>query len=266
MLKLIKYELIRKRKLLAMSLAVVILVELALLFTLYKGGGWIGLTMLLTFTTSIGIYLFVLVDCALTYSSDLNKPHGYMLFMTPNNGYKLIASKIIVSFIEIILGTVILFGVLYSNYLYAVHLFSKNLSETAKVFIDLFKGAFSGVIPSLGQFFLILTTMALQWFLTIMTIYFAITLTKTLLSNVKFKGLFSFIFFIGLYILHTNIFGAIIGSLGYFNNMVNSVTNSSFDFDKNLFNFFITTCLIYLTTSSIYLYFSGRLLNKRVDL
>jgi hypothetical protein len=269
MLNLIKYELIKKRKALIMALAVIGIIEIAMLFSLYKGGGWIGLTMLLTFVIIAGINFFIIIDCSLSYSSELNKSQGYMLFMTPNSGYSILGAKVIVSFIELCVGTLALFGVLYSNYLYAYHLLANKISPEAQVFIDMFKSFFQDIMPSIGQFLLILFIIAIQWFAFLITIYLAITLTKTLLSNIKRRGIISFILFIGLYIATTFLYSKMMNSLAYFSDMVDMVGISStgkLDFSSTLYKFMIAHCVFYGAISSLFYFISGRLLNRRIDL
>ena len=67
------------------------------LFLLTRG---VGGSMLFLVLSPIVLYVFYLADIIKMYSDDLNKKTGYMLFMTPNSGYKIISSKLLAAILE----------------------------------------------------------------------------------------------------------------------------------------------------------------------
>ena len=89
MLKLIKFEFIRKYKLLSMTLISAIALNI---LAISRGPG--GSTMFILLFPLVLSVLY-LIDIIKMYSEDLNKKTGYMLFMTPNSGYKIISSKLL---------------------------------------------------------------------------------------------------------------------------------------------------------------------------
>ena len=94
MLNLIKYELIKKYKLFSIA----ILFSLGLnVYLITTGAG--GSIAFIAFFPVIAAILYI-VDVIRMYSDDLNKRSGYMLFMTPNSGYKIVISKLVTSVIE----------------------------------------------------------------------------------------------------------------------------------------------------------------------
>ena len=94
MLNLIKYEFIRKYRLVSMILITMLALNL---FLLTRG---VGGSMLFLVLSPIVLYVFYLADIIKMYSDDLNKKTGYMLFMTPNSGYKIISSKLLAAILE----------------------------------------------------------------------------------------------------------------------------------------------------------------------
>lgn len=94
MISLIKYEFIRKYKLVSMILITILALNLLLLT---KGAGG---SMLFLVVSLSALFVFYLVDIIKMYSDDLNKKTGYMLFMTPNSGYKIIWAKLLAAIIE----------------------------------------------------------------------------------------------------------------------------------------------------------------------
>lgn len=87
MLNLIKYEFIKKYKLALITL--ILSVALNLYFIAKGVAGSPTFLALFPIIMSV-IYIG---DIIKMYSDDLNKKSGYMLFMTPNSGYKIIVSS-----------------------------------------------------------------------------------------------------------------------------------------------------------------------------
>lgn len=201
LIKLMKYDLIRKKNILLTSIAVFVLIEFLLLFSLYKGGGWIIVFVLGSIFLFAGAFLFVMYDNIKLLSDDLNTKSGYMLFLTPNHGYNIIGSKMIVGFIEVILATILIVIAFSINYTYANSLAN---GEFALMIKELIQGM-SSEVRSVGINWFHYVSMAiafvLKWFSFIVTVYLAIILRKTLFSAVKFKGFLSFVVFIALNIV-----------------------------------------------------------------
>lgn len=110
MLNLIKYELLRRQKLLLIAVVVLVMIQGGILFSLYKGGGFVILAIMLFFLLIYGSLIMVIVDTIRCYSIDLNQTQGYMLFLTPNSGHKIILSKIFTAIIILIGVSAVVFG------------------------------------------------------------------------------------------------------------------------------------------------------------
>lgn len=183
MLKLIKYEFVKKYR---MFMSVIITTILAGIFISIKFGemGFPVFTLVL----SIGLFMLYAVDVIQMYSQDINKRTGYMVFMTPNSGYKIISSKVITALLEglgmliffiliITLNSAIIYGL---ESLFQINFYGLDIS-------------YNEVIINMFIFLVAVLLLSIQFLLTI---YSAITIRKSVLSNVKFKGLISFGIFI----------------------------------------------------------------------
>lgn len=191
MLNLIKYEFIKKYRLISM----IVITALALnALALSSGIG--GITTFLVLAPIVS-YIFYLVDIVKMYSDDLNKKTGYMLFMTPNSGYKIIISKLLTSILEGLALLFFYFIIIIINGAYIAISTGAviDYSQIIKV-VDNFLSGFFGF--NLSHIFMFLFAILIVILAFITTVYTAITIRKSILSDVKFGGLFSFIIFLGI--------------------------------------------------------------------
>ncbi len=181
MFNLIKYNFLRKGFLVAIVLVCTILANL---FVGFRYGEF-QIVGFLSIVWAILSVLF-LVDIILMYSRDLNSNEGYNLFMTPNSGYKILGSKVITAIIE---GFII---VLFYSGLFLINMkifFGDEINFTN---LDLPLGF------SVAHFTVMLAFVLIMIIQFILTIFTSMTIRKSLLSNVKFGGLISFVCFIAV--------------------------------------------------------------------
>ncbi|WP_432664417.1 hypothetical protein R9X47_28305 [Wukongibacter baidiensis] len=190
MLNLIKYEFIKKYR---MFIAVIVTTILASVFMSSKFGES-GLPVF-AIILSIGLFILYAVDVVQMYSQDINRKTGYMIFMTPNSGYTVVGSKVITALLEG-LGMLIFF-ILIVTLNSAIIYGPSNLLEMGFLNGGL---AFNKVMLNI---FIVLTAVLLFAIQFLLTIYSSITIRKSVLANVKLKGLISF----GIFILLNYIVG-----------------------------------------------------------
>lgn len=192
MLNLIKYEFTKKLKYIAMLLIVSVILCTVLAIK-YSDTGFI---IYLSFFPVI-MFIIYIADVVSTYNKDLSQTSGYMLFMTPNSGYKIVWSKVITAILEGI-GILILYFILmlcYSGYLsikYGLNFEAFSIKDIS-YFIDIFLNSL-GI--TFGHLVLIATIIFVYVVRFILTIYTSITIQRSILSNVKGSGILSFIIFI----------------------------------------------------------------------
>lgn len=198
MLKLMKYEVIRKLNIWIAFIVSLFILEVVAIYFIRDNEA-------VSYILGIAIYLFIVAFAAIfvTYdnikllSDDLNKKSGYMLFLTPNNGFKIMASKMMVGFVEVLVVTLIIVGFTAINFNVADSFHGITSTE---VFMSLKNDSMIFITEYFGLKFWLYSflTNGLEWFSFIVTIYLAIVLRKTLFSNIKYKGLISFVVFIVL--------------------------------------------------------------------
>lgn len=189
MLKLIKYEFMRKDKVI-MVFIISLIINLFMVLKLQTEGSamFIGLFPLISMTLYI-------VDIISMYSRDLNNKSGYMLFMTPNSGYKIIVSKLITAILEGLFILLFYFIIILINGIYMGSFYNINYNEVISFINMILSGYFRF---NLGHVFVFLIT-ALVFILNfILSAYTAITIRKSIFSEIKFAGFLSFIIFIAI--------------------------------------------------------------------
>lgn len=269
MLNLIKYEFLRKQKQIIMFFSILVFLELGILFGIYKGGQWAALSIAFIFVMLSSSVLVVFIDTLRSYSVDLNEKQGYSLFLTPTNGYKIIGSKAIVSLIELAFVVLVVFGLMVINFEVTKSLYYDSVSELTSIIIDFVKS--QNIIPTIGQTSLLVITSTLEWFSVIMIAILAMTLRKTILSNSKIGWFISFVFFIAIYSGMEILNALALTAFGFIGDMNNIITISSSQTDITIvsdiiYKYFKLACILFPIYISLLFYFSGRLLNKRVDL
>jgi hypothetical protein len=189
MLNLIKYEFVKKNKIYAITLIMTIVINILLITR-----GAAGSSIFLAFFPMV-MAVFYIVDILKMYSDDLNKKSGYMLFMTPNSGYKIIVSKLITAVVEgfAILLLYFIYILINGSYIIYTAGIDINYNEIINAVNGLLSGSFGF---NLGHIFMFLITGLLFLISFLTTAYTAMTIRKSIFSEVKFGGALSFIIFI----------------------------------------------------------------------
>lgn len=256
MLNLVKYEFIKKYKL----ILIVLIASAALnIFMITRGAA--GSSLFLVFFPMIMSILYI-VDIIKMYSDDLNKKSGYMLFMTPNSGYKIIISKIITAIIEG-LGILLLYFVfIIINGAYIIFLSGAdiNFNEIINVVNNLLSGSIGF---NLGHIFMFLLTGLIFLISFLTTAYTAMTIRKSIFSEVKFGGMLSFIIFIllnwAISAISTEIFDILTPYYESFSNMPRVTATE-------LVYILLPINILSIIQSVILTFCSGYLLEKKINL
>ncbi len=146
---------------------------------------------------------------------------------------------------------------MFINYHLVYSLYLHDLAGEAKMLLDLFV-AFAN-LPSVGDLIIVIISVTVGWFTFIVTVYLAITIRKTLLANIKFGGIFSFIFYAILQFIITYLQFKLLDN-------VDAVTWSQSS-NGNITTTYSLASLIYSCITGALLYISSSmLLSKGVDL
>lgn len=198
MLNLIKYELIKKYKLFSIAIIFSLGLNVYLMTT-----GVAGSIAFIAFFPVVAAILYI-VDVIRMYSDDLNKKSGYMLFMTPNSGYKIVISKLVTAVLEVLAILLIYFVFILLNGVYIMYASQVNvsLSEAMTFIFDVTNFININLADRLGinlsHVFLALLTLFVFLIGFITTVYTAVTIRKSLFSEIKLGAVLSFLIFLML--------------------------------------------------------------------
>jgi hypothetical protein len=260
MVKLIKYEFIRKFRLLSVSAAIVLLLNAFVLFKLRTGilapeGQIAGLAVF--FSSLLGIFFVLfMVDVILMYSQDLDRKSGYMLFMTPNSGYKILGSKVTAGIIE---GLMFLAGIMLLMAINFYGFYGEPFRELLGS--SLFQFLTEQIHLRGAEFFPFLAISLFAVFVTIVTliliVFAAISIRKSILAEKKIGELLSLIIFLLLSWLDGKICSLCFS--GAYHNGILTVAGANY---ANVTAYILTEIVF----GMIMFILSGYLLDKKIDL
>ena len=257
MLKLIKFEIMRKKMVFLIAGALTVLGQLFAMFQYYKldetvrnYAGEEIFTIFMSFTI-FGFGLLYFIDLILLIKDDLFKQEGYMLFMTPHNGYKILGSKLIFALLEGFVIAVVYLALAYLNVnMMGMGPIDFRMPEFDVAWIELIvKGLFLGVI------------MLIEFALTV---YLSFALFKSLFTNARFKGLITF----GIFIVINMVKGQIVELIGkVFGRSFESIHLNASGAMLEAANSAMTLGIGATLVSAIILFFAtGYLLENRINL
>ncbi len=217
MLKLMKYELIRKWRAILVFLSIVLVINANVLYRV--AGKWqnTNLEQMAALGFFFGglltvFFILFIIDVTNMYSRDLNNKTGYMVFLTPNSGYKILGSKILTGLLEGLLFLVVFLILLAVSFLgfYSQPLTEMMNSEVFTSVISEFDMSIGELLPFL---FSNLITMFTSIVVLILTIFAAISIRKSILAEVRFAGLLSLIIFMLLVWLNGKITSLVVTTI-----------------------------------------------------
>lgn len=216
MVKLLKYELIRSKNILCISLVTLLCIEVLFLFGFFfNNESALGTATTLLVFAGIGGFLAIIIYAVNRFYTDLKNKYGYMLFLTPRNAYQIVGSKVINSFLVMMIGFALYVGVVVLDISLAF-----NAAEESNMLVLMFESIFAEFDWSI---WLVPLEYIIGWFNMILTIYFAIALTFTFLSNSKHKGWMAVLIYLGLNIAISTVTSAIMTPV--MSNLLNSMEN-----------------------------------------
>lgn len=239
MLNLIKYELIKQRgsKLIALGIFAILEV-IFLLGVLLENDGFLGFGMGFLAIVSIVFIFWLGIEAIFTLSNDMKNKSGYMLFMTPHSVYKIMAGKVLSSIITIIIATACIALLALADMTILLVRFS-SIKEFTNMVRDMTE-AFTGIDFSWQSGLGFLIMLILSWISMVAAGFVAVTISNTLLANLKAKGLISFVIFIAVGIISSYILNILYGFIGYDNNILVFVINLAVSIITTLICFIVS--------------------------
>ena len=220
MAKLLKYEFRKTWYTKAILLVLTLVAEAFFLVGIFAdrytmlGLSIMALVMLATF----GVMVIGIVSLT-TFHQDLNTKQSYMLFMTPNNSYKILGAKVLENGLSIF-GSGIFFAVLGMADLSVLAAHEGDLMMVVELFTDLIEQFQSYFTINAQNIIVVFFTLLSNWLMTITTAFLAIVLAASLLAGKKFSGVVSFAIFLFITWGLNKLISLIPGTDTFFWNMV----------------------------------------------
>ncbi|MFL0253227.1 hypothetical protein ACJDT4_22735 [Clostridium neuense] len=246
---LIKYELKTVWRDLLVILAVIILLNLALLtrINVWQSELVFGSSCLIYFGGLVAVF----ISNIRIFTRDLKEDTGYLLFSVPQSGYSILGGKLVVVLLEFVSSSII--GIAF------MYIFSEQLS------FKLFNGFNGGsVLQMLGTLY--------GYISLIIVIYFIIAFTKMIMKGKRLSGLVEVIIFIAFGVIsyylediiekilpqRMNISGGIV-NLNISSSKISDAAygNVSFNIANGVLGFIITVILFVAT---------AYILEKKIDI
>lgn len=196
MLKLIKYE--YRRSLMGLLIMLGVLLALQGYFLISTYGQFtdhvLASSVLLIFALSMAVVGMLIYSVSL-YSRELKSKSSYLTFMTPNSATKILGSKLLAA---LLLGTVLV--LMFAGFF----VWDYSLLESVYPEFTLGRVVVSEFLVSLtstdaqvliNSVVLVIVGFLVNFFATVVVAYLAITVSATVLSNKRLKGLLSFVLF-----------------------------------------------------------------------
>lgn len=182
MIRLLKWELRKEFKYIIIALVVLFIAEIAIYPFFYKGYDSIGIGLILFLIVGVVTLVYCLIININLLMRDLLFKKGYLLFLTDNNGYKIIGSKAIVGLLESILliGT---YGALFIKNYKTIFNTLDMVDTVMGIEIDLKITLYSKETLNIIVGIIVIV---LAWYNVVLSIYLAMTLYKCLKNSIKY--------------------------------------------------------------------------------
>jgi len=188
--KLIKYEF---RKQLTSKIVVgIVIAALEIYFALglfLEKENWIATSTTLLIVAGVVSLLYFSFESIVTYSNDLRTKQSYMIFLTPRNMFQVVGAKLLTTVMQIVLAGCAFAAIAIGDVFLVCAKFGKvkDLVEMLKEFFH----SLTGVEIRLNEVVYVILMLLVAWLVFIAMAMFAITLSTTLLSTWKYKGIVS---------------------------------------------------------------------------
>lgn len=188
--KLIKYEF--RKQLMSKIVVGVVIAALEIYFALglfLEKENWIATSTVLLIVAGVISLLYFSFESIVTYSNDLRTKQSYMIFLTPRNMFQVVGAKLMTTVMQIVLAGCAFAAVAIGDVFLVCAKFGKvkDLMEMLKEFFK----SLTGVEIRLNEVVYVILMLLVAWLVFIAMAMFAITLSTTLLSTWKYKGIVS---------------------------------------------------------------------------
>ncbi|NEX00602.1 hypothetical protein SAMN04487829_0176 [Pseudobutyrivibrio sp. NOR37] len=239
MLKLFKYEFRKSLAVKVIILCITALIEFFFLIGLYgendnifAASAFFLFLMAFVATVIIGVHSMRLLK------NDLNTKQAYMLFMTPNNSYKILGAKVIENGVSIFLAGAFYLILATINMTMIVGKYGR-LSDMLDIINAIFAvNSWEEItLPLVASYVFVSVS---HWLYIIAVAFFAIVLSATFFNGKKWNSFASIAVFIGIVIVVNILLATILGGASFSGSSI--IINSTHN---------ILTAVVYLVLSAV---------------
>ncbi len=264
MMKLLKYELLRRKQLLIGAAISIAFVEGLALLGIYNSGGmemfkangfngWHMLAIIMTVLLAVGVFVLAFLDAIVKLYSDFKQKHGLMLFMTPQSGYRVIWAKTIFAVAEILIAGLAVAGC---------------LALSAAALDQCYDGVVGKLLASFGMYRgLALGSIALgalQLIAQLSIAMLAVTVSRVLTRSSSW--IIALLMYFALVMVVNMANGVLLVAFGVIGDVMSATNDTTLLQNGIMSKYFIIGALTYIAWFFGCTTVSGRLINRGIDL
>lgn len=260
MMKLLKYEWMRRRSLLLGALITLLFVEGLALYGIYRGGSWNTLSIVMTVLLVVGGLLLPILDTVTKLYADYKQKQGYMLFLTPQSGTRILWAKAIFGALETVAVVALISGCLVLSGAALDH-FQQGM---ATGFLFTFQQEL-GAISMNSMLFVYAGLITLQMLAQMAIAMLAVTVGRVLVQGNSYSWVIALVMYFALALavnMADSLLMVVFGLVGD----ITSLMNNASDVMRFLGKYFAIGACTYAVWFSVCTLLSGRLASRKVDL
>jgi hypothetical protein len=261
MMKLMKYELLRRKQLLIGALLAILVLEGITVYAIYRGGNWNVLATILTFLLVIGTMLLPILNTVTKLYADYKQKQGYMLFLTPQSGYKILWSKTLYGAIEILAAIALVAGCLFLSG-YAANQFQDNSISNMLMSMQNEMGNLS--LNSFGFIYVLLILLQLLAQLSIAML--AVTVSRSIMPATNYGWLIALLMYFAFVIGVNLVDSVLLLAFGLAGDIMNIVKSGIENVGSMIAKYLTIGVVTYVAWFVGCTALAGRLASKNVDL
>jgi|AGTN01.3.fsa_nt_gi hypothetical protein len=262
MMKLLKYELMRRRNLLLGAAITLLFAEGVALYGIYRGGGWNTLAVVMTVLLTVGGLLLPILDTVTKLYADYKQKQGYMLFLTPRSGYRILWAKTIFGAIETVAAVALIGGCLALSAA-ALDRFQQGMAAGILLSIQQSMGGVSLDSLLLVYAGLVALEMLAQMAIAIL----AVTVSRAMVQGNSYNWLIALVMYFALAVGVNAVDSLVLVAFGFIGDitklMGESVSVSAMS--ALLAKYFAIGAVFYAAWFAVCTFISGRIASRKLD-
>jgi hypothetical protein len=242
-------------------LLTILLAEGITFYALYRGGSWNLLAIILTIVLVVGAMLLPILNTVTKLYADFKQKQGYMLFLTPQNGYRIIWAKTIYGAIETLVAFALVAGCLMLSGFAADQFQHGVLTELLRgMQQELGNDALSDLLPIFALI------AVLQMIAQLSIAMLAVTVSRAFMSTNSYGWLIALLMYIAFAIGVNMVNSLLLLIFGFAGDIMQMISNNAMNIGGFLVKYFAIGSIAYIAWFVGCTMLSGCLVKRGVDL